>query len=389
MKRCPTCNRTYTDDALSFCLEDGVPLLNVAGGNDPISMGGNFDPNVTLQFEDPRDTNPPPTQMIDPSQIPSLADMQQAASNFPAPAPPVSAPPPPTPTIAVAGAATTEPAWRPPSAPPDKPVSYSPPAQPVTTEKKSMLPWLLGGGLLLGILGLGIVGVVFMAMRSDDANDNKPAANANTVKTSPDKSPTKSGGDTMPDEPDDNGAAFTDDFSDNKWPVGAAGNNSLYKDGQYVMEHPVANQFIANYAPDGVDGYKTNGVKMVKVSVQGLDDKSPQFGYGLVLHGNITNGKNPNGYAFVIDSGKKPQVAVAELRNGSLTYKIQPKAAPMVLTGNAENELEVKLDGKKMDFYVNNELAASITDKGDLTGRVGFFTSTGGQVAFDNLEIEK
>ena len=30
MKRCPTCQRTYTDASLNFCLEDGTPLLSEA-----------------------------------------------------------------------------------------------------------------------------------------------------------------------------------------------------------------------------------------------------------------------------------------------------------------------------------------------------------------------
>src|SRR5678816_1019231 len=30
MKRCSTCNRTYTDPNLSFCIEDGTPLTTVA-----------------------------------------------------------------------------------------------------------------------------------------------------------------------------------------------------------------------------------------------------------------------------------------------------------------------------------------------------------------------
>src|SRR5689334_20237917 len=32
MKRCPQCNRTYADETLNFCLEDGEWLLN---GDDP------------------------------------------------------------------------------------------------------------------------------------------------------------------------------------------------------------------------------------------------------------------------------------------------------------------------------------------------------------------
>lgn len=30
MKSCPTCNRTFTDASLSFCIEDGTPLVNAA-----------------------------------------------------------------------------------------------------------------------------------------------------------------------------------------------------------------------------------------------------------------------------------------------------------------------------------------------------------------------
>ena len=29
MKRCPTCNKTFTDQNLSFCIDDGTPLLAV------------------------------------------------------------------------------------------------------------------------------------------------------------------------------------------------------------------------------------------------------------------------------------------------------------------------------------------------------------------------
>ena len=32
MKRCPTCNRSFDDDTLSFCLEDGTPLVRDSAG---------------------------------------------------------------------------------------------------------------------------------------------------------------------------------------------------------------------------------------------------------------------------------------------------------------------------------------------------------------------
>jgi hypothetical protein len=37
MKRCPACQRTYTDDSLIFCLEDGAMLLDASGSSDPMA----------------------------------------------------------------------------------------------------------------------------------------------------------------------------------------------------------------------------------------------------------------------------------------------------------------------------------------------------------------
>ena len=38
MKRCPTCNRTFTEDHLSFCVEDGTPLLTVNSVDDEATV---------------------------------------------------------------------------------------------------------------------------------------------------------------------------------------------------------------------------------------------------------------------------------------------------------------------------------------------------------------
>src|SRR5688500_14073539 len=34
MKRCSTCNRTYTDPNLSFCIDDGTPLTTVTADDE-------------------------------------------------------------------------------------------------------------------------------------------------------------------------------------------------------------------------------------------------------------------------------------------------------------------------------------------------------------------
>ncbi|HKC62792.1 MAG TPA: hypothetical protein VKB86_04110 [Pyrinomonadaceae bacterium] len=51
MKRCPACQRTYPDDSMTFCLDDGTPLLNVEPGT--------FDAPPTLRIPEPRVTEQP------------------------------------------------------------------------------------------------------------------------------------------------------------------------------------------------------------------------------------------------------------------------------------------------------------------------------------------
>jgi hypothetical protein len=50
MKRCPACQRTYTDETLSFCLDDGSTLYNATGGSTDLA--------ATLIIPDPRLTAP-------------------------------------------------------------------------------------------------------------------------------------------------------------------------------------------------------------------------------------------------------------------------------------------------------------------------------------------
>jgi len=57
MKRCISCNRTYTDPSLNFCLEDGSPLVSDAApasgpgsvGNYSSSSGSEVSPTVAFQ----------------------------------------------------------------------------------------------------------------------------------------------------------------------------------------------------------------------------------------------------------------------------------------------------------------------------------------------------
>ena len=56
MKRCPICNRTYPDDNLNFCLDDGELLAHYSGEEPTRSLRDDAPPTVVL---DPvRQTNP-------------------------------------------------------------------------------------------------------------------------------------------------------------------------------------------------------------------------------------------------------------------------------------------------------------------------------------------
>ena len=130
MKRCPTCNRSFDDDTLSFCLEDGTPLV--------------------------RDSA-------------SRADSQETlVSPSPPVAPPASSALPPTQTYGqLPGKATV-----------DASQFRLPPAQayvPAPRQRRTW-PWVVGilALVLIVIGGIVIAAVVIPPMLRNAANDNKP-----------------------------------------------------------------------------------------------------------------------------------------------------------------------------------------------------------------------
>lgn len=74
MKRCPTCRRTYADDTLRFCLEDGTPLDAAA----PL----NSDETLLMDSASPG-TEPPPTEILDFSAAPTVRSLEEDATAQP------------------------------------------------------------------------------------------------------------------------------------------------------------------------------------------------------------------------------------------------------------------------------------------------------------------
>jgi hypothetical protein len=84
MKRCPTCQRTYTDDSLRFCLQDGTALLSESSAS--------FDASATLVLSEGEGARPepPPTEVLARSAEQTLP-MQKAAQTASPPPPRVTA----------------------------------------------------------------------------------------------------------------------------------------------------------------------------------------------------------------------------------------------------------------------------------------------------------
>ncbi|HEV7858418.1 MAG TPA: hypothetical protein VGO91_07295 [Pyrinomonadaceae bacterium] len=127
MKRCPTCQRAFTDETLSFCLDDGTPLLDQSGSG-PQSYGSNI--NI----------KPP-----------------QSQGNAPAP------------TVA----------YRPQTMPVNQPTpSWQPGTSQPPPRKRKVWPWVLGIFGVLSVLGIGFI-VLIIALASMDTNSNNSRSNSN------------------------------------------------------------------------------------------------------------------------------------------------------------------------------------------------------------------
>lgn len=337
MKRCPTCSRTYTDDALSFCLDDGAPLLSV-GGDAPSS----FDPNATLAYPAARDTTPPPE--VHPSRVPppNQATRPQASSWSPGP-------------------------------------SQMPYPQPA--RKNSALPWVLGGVAVLLVLGIGLV-VLVAILAVIGANSNSSRSNTNTSRTSSNSRTTTttntgsgSSGSTL---------VVRDDFSSEKW--SSDGNENKYEDGEYHM-HSSKGNYIVVLAPDQSDYYTKN--RTVRVTARSVDGTASSYGYGVVVHGMLKSGE-PVGYSFLVYTGNDPSYAVFHLTGDQDRTLVKWTSSSIVRSGTNSNQLEVRIKGDQISYYVNGQYVTSITDSANYgDGRVGFFTSNENPVAFDDLEIYK
>ncbi|HKS29479.1 MAG TPA: hypothetical protein VJS44_16740 [Pyrinomonadaceae bacterium] len=397
MKKCPTCNKTYSDDSMSFCLEDGSPLLSV-GGEQPPAGSGSFDPNLTIPFTPPRDTAGQGTGPASGSQWgsqqggpasgqfggqPSGYGQQpgqygqqgggqyggQASGQFP---PPPQQPSQYTPT----------PGWGGPQPPP--PYTGGP-------KKKSALPWIIGAISLLVVLGVGAAVVIgILASKGSNTNRNNSNNSNQTANRTNRNGSTNNSNNSNQTANNTNSTtsgkpSASDDFSSEAWWTGTAEVGSAeYSNSEYHLR-ATPTGYMVIYGPDA---FRTENAT-TRVTARSVSS-SPDGGYGLAVFGEMSKKKELEDYCFLIRTSGTPAYKIVMHRGGKETVITDWTSASQIRSGTSPNQIEVRTSGTQMALYINGQYVATAeADSGYAVGLAGFYTSGSEEVAFDDLQIFK
>ena len=343
MKRCPSCNRTFTDVSLNFCLEDGTPLVNDTG----------LDPGATLRYTEPHGTNRPVTEIYPPQ---SPQQIPRATVRYETPP-----------------ARTAQPdQWSPlPPMPPQK--------------KSNAVWWILGGILVAGVVVVGVA-VMILALASMGSNENTNNRNANTRVVNRNANNANNANGSNVNAPTTLPLLTTDDFSQETWGKGTFSYGDIaYEDGEYRMKAK-ENSYLVMYAPS--NSYSTENAR-TSVSAQDVDGGAVSSGYGLIVHGQKTATSQLEDYALLIFTGAQPQYEIIKHKAGVQTTVVPWTKSTAINSGTSSNKLEVRARGSELSFYINGQYVNRITDSEIKKGVAGFYTSGTSQVAFDDLEIRR
>jgi len=177
MKRCPTCNRTFEEDWLAFCTQDGTTLVE-----EPTSKG--YEPAPTIIAPAP----PPPSG----GWKPPSGDLSSGA----APSQPIPQPPPsPNQAVPSGGFGSgqfqpqqqMQPGWQPPPPPPyvQGPKQGLAVASMICGIFTITFGWCCSIGLLSGIAGIVLGAYQLVQIKNNpDQNTGKPFAIVGIVTSS-------------------------------------------------------------------------------------------------------------------------------------------------------------------------------------------------------------
>lgn len=329
MKICPKCQKTYSDDNLNFCLDDGAVLSQSASPPQEDKLP------ETVMMGTPRPTNP----------------------NQPVNNPPVNNPPPPT----WGHQQQSQPNW---GATPN----YQTPANQVQKSSKSWI-WVVGIlAVVVFVCGGGLVGLIaFMASTS-----------SSTTVTA--NSPTTDNNSKTPEKPSNSFSKI--DLSE--WTkTNPEYATSEYKDGEFILGTKEKGYYYVLVARIN---YKTENAT-TRVSVRNVEEKPSRLGYGLIFHSNPTPLKQD--YGFLIDADKQ-RYRVVKHTPGKETDVIKWTKSNIIKKGTQKNVLEVVDKNGEFTLYINGQKIETMKNSdGYEDGVPGIYSGDGIPIAFSDLEVGK
>jgi hypothetical protein len=327
MKRCPTCQRTYTDAALNFCLEDGTPLISSAAPSAPPAEVFHQPAPLLNQV----DMGGQPRQW---SPLPPMQQRKKSSAVW----------------------------W--------------------------ILGGLLVGGIVVGGAVIMIIALASMGSNSNNtSNRNTNVRNTNSRANRNSNANTNGANVSNANSAGTLPASMTDDFSETKWTAGNFAFGSIwYADEQYHMRSN-AKTYMVMYAPTGE--YNTEDAT-VRVTARSVDGTSPSTGYGLMIHGQKSKTGELEDYALLIYTGSEPKYEIIKHKGGEQSSVVPWTISKIIRSGTNPNQLEIRAQGVELSFYINGQYVDRITDSENFKrGRAGLYTSDTPEVAFDDLEIER
>lgn len=333
MKICPRCRKTYPDDNLNFCLEDGSVLEQATSEAMP----------ATVMMNEPRITEP--TRQVQTPQY----QVQPA-----------------------------QPQWN--TAP--QPYSMQP--------KKSSKTWiwvLLILGVLALLCGGGVVGLFIIGSQGEFANSSTsttPTPKKGSTTSSPTNSKTN-GTNTSTTTSNTSDRTDVEKVDLSEWVrTTSLYGNTEFSNGEFFMSSKQKGFYYVLAAPADTD--QTENANTT-VTLRNVDNADSRLGYGLVFHSNPT--PLQQGYAFLIDSKKQKYRVVhhsPQKEDAVITWTKSDAIKP----GTEENTLEVRDLPGKIELYINGTLVNTIkNDYGYAGGVVGLYSGDAAKIAFKDLELRK
>ncbi|CAN5445045.1 hypothetical protein BH10ACI2_BH10ACI2_05200 [soil metagenome] len=333
MKICPRCQKTYADDNLNFCLEDGSVLTHAS--SEP----------QTVFVNEPRPTQPQPQVLSQPGSQPN---------------------------------------W---NTPQNSPQQYS--MQPPKKSSKMWIWVLLILGVIAVVCGGGLVGLIYICSQADKAAN--VAINNNNGKTPPlvsnsNKAPSANNfsNSTTPPPPSTASRTDLDTVDLSQWVKEfSAYGVTEFTNGEFIMSSKKKGFYYVLVAPDVYQTEKTD----TRVTLRNIDNANGTLGYGLIFHSNPTPLEQD--YAFLIDSKRKKYRVVSHTPSNEKSI-VTWTASTAIKEGVEPNVLEARDQDGSIDLYINDTKVTTIKNVYGYAGGVaGLYSGDGVRIAFKNLEIRK